>query len=181
MTKHGLLVIDVQNDYFKGGKMALHQPDKALRNIQQLEQDFSAKHLPIIYIQHINTKPNPTFFEADTEGVVLHSELAVQPESIIIEKHFPNSFFQTELQETLQQHDIDTLVICGMMTHMCVDSTTRAASELGYNPILIHDATATKALSFTGLDVDASDVQHALIASLTNFSTVMSTDEWLEL
>lgn len=50
MTKHGLLVIDVQNDYFKGGKMALHQPDKALRNIQQLEQDFSAKHLPIIYI-----------------------------------------------------------------------------------------------------------------------------------
>lgn len=68
-----------------------------------------------------------------------------------------------------------------MMTHMCVDSTTRAASELGYNPILIHDTTATKALSFTGHDVDASDVEHALIASLTNFSTVMSTDEWLEL
>ncbi|MFP4925606.1 isochorismatase family protein, partial [Staphylococcus pseudintermedius] len=102
------------------------------------------------------------FFEADTEGVALHSELAVQPESIIIEKHFPNSIFQIEHQETLQQQDIDTLVICGIMTHMCVDSTTRAASELGYNPIFIHDA---------------SDVQHALIASLTNFSTVMSTDE----
>ncbi|EIX2761941.1 cysteine hydrolase [Staphylococcus pseudintermedius] len=180
MTKHGLLVIDVQNDYFKGGKMALHQPDKALRNIQQLEQDFSAKHLPIIYIQHINTKPNPTFFKADTEGVALHSELAVQPESIIIEKHFPNSFFQTELQATLDQLEVDTLVITGMMTHMCVDSTTRAAAELSYNPVLIHDATATRNLTFNENNVQANDVQNAFISSLSNFSTVMSTDDWIK-
>ncbi|HAX9672329.1 TPA: cysteine hydrolase [Staphylococcus pseudintermedius] len=180
MTKHGLLVIDVQNDYFKGGKMVLHQPDKALRNIQQLEQDFSAKHLPIIYIQHINTKPNPTFFEADTEGVALYSELAVQPESIIIEKHFPNSFFQTELQETLDQLEVDTLVITGMMTHMCVDSTTRAAAELSYNPVLIHDATATRNLTFNENNVQANDVQNAFISSLSNFSTVMSTDDWIK-
>ncbi|PCF48802.1 cysteine hydrolase family protein [Staphylococcus delphini] len=181
MTKYGLLIIDVQNDYFSGGKMALHQPDKALTKIQHLKQDFSAKHLPIIYIQHINTKPNPTFFEADTEGVALHSELALQPESIIIEKHFPNSFLQTELQATLDQLDVDRLVITGMMTHMCVDSTTRAAAELGYHPVLIHDATATRTLTFNGNDVEASDVQNAFISSLTNFSTVMSTDKWLEL
>lgn len=180
MTKYGLLIIDVQNDYFSGGKMALHEPEKALHHIQQLEHDFKSKNLPIIYIQHINTQPNPAFFEKGTEGVALHSELLLQDDSIIIEKHFPNSFLQTELQATLNQLDVDTLVIAGMMTHMCVDSTTRAAAELGYHPVLIHDATATRTLTFNGYDVEASDVQNAFISSLSNFSTVMSTDDWIK-
>ncbi|PKW55841.1 cysteine hydrolase family protein [Staphylococcus pseudintermedius] len=180
MTKYGLLIIDVQNDYFSGGKMVLHEPEKALHHIQQLEHDFKSKNLPIIYIQHINIQPNPAFFEKGTDGVALHSELAVQPESIIIEKHFPNSFFQTELQATLDQLEVDTLVITGMMTHMCVDSTTRAAAELSYNPVLIHDATATRNLTFNENNVQANDVQNAFISSLSNFSTVMSTDDWIK-
>lgn len=72
----------------------------------------------------------------------------MQEQSIIIEKHFPNSFLETELLRTLEKLEIEQLVICGMMTQMCVDSTTRAAKELGFQPVLISDATATKDLIF---------------------------------
>lgn len=95
--------------------------------IRQLEHDFKPKNFPIIYIQHINTQPNSAFFEKGTRAVALHSELSLIDDSIIIEKHFPNRFFQTELQATLDQLNVDTLVTTGMMTHMCVDSTTSAA------------------------------------------------------
>lgn len=112
--------------------------------------------------------------------MALHSELSLQDDSVIIEKHFPNSFFQTKLQATLDQLEVDTLVITGMMTHMCVDSTIRAAAELGYNPVLIHNATATRNLAFNENNVQANDVQNAFISSLSNFSTVMSTDDWIK-
>ncbi len=60
--KQALLVIDIQNDYFKAGKMELVAPGKALKQINRLETHFSERNEPIIYIQHINYQPNPIFF-----------------------------------------------------------------------------------------------------------------------
>ncbi len=100
--------------------------------------------------------------------------------SIIVEKQYPNSFFQTTLQETLASMQVEQLVITGMMTHMCVDSTTRASNELGYHPILISDATATKDLTFDNRTVQAKDVQSSYLAALQNFAEVISTEEYLK-
>jgi nicotinamidase-related amidase len=133
--KQALLIIDVQNDYFKNGKMELVNPDDALAKINQLEDHFIHNNLPIIYIQHINPSA-AIFFQENTVGVALHPQLQVQDSSIIVEKHFPNSFVETELQEILKQHQVEQLVITGMMTHVCIDSGTRAAKELGYQPIV---------------------------------------------
>jgi len=66
-----------------------------------------------------------------------------------------------------------------MMTHMCIDSTTRASKELGYQPILISDATATKALTFEAHEIPAEAVQRAFLSALETFSTVMKTDDYL--
>ena len=66
-----------------------------------------------------------------------------------------------------------------MMTHMCIDSTTRASKELGYQPILISDATATKALTFEAHKIPAEAVQRAFLSALETFSTVMKTDDYL--
>ena len=60
--KQALIIIDVQNDYFKNGKMELDHPEKALENINRLENKFIELNLPIIYIQHINYRKNATFF-----------------------------------------------------------------------------------------------------------------------
>ena len=176
--KQALLVIDVQNDYFKNGKMELVGPDQALDKIKQLEQYFNEKDLPIIYVQHINP-PQASFFQENTEGVLLHPELSAGSDSLIVTKHYPNSFLETNLEELLKAHQIEQLVITGMMTHICIDSGTRAAKEVGYQPILIGDATATRDLNHNGKTVKAEDVQTAFLATLGIFASVQNTAEFL--
>lgn len=180
MTKQALIIIDIQNDYFKGGNMELFQPESALDNVLKLEERFKKDNQPIIYIQHINEDPNASFFVKDTEGVELRKELNPSEKDDIIIKHYPNSFLETNLQNKLKELDVELLVICGMMTHMCVDSTTRAAAELGYQPILIEDATATRSLEYGQNKVDAEQVQTSFIAALQAFAQVESTNTFLK-
>ncbi|WP_195935872.1 cysteine hydrolase family protein [Lactococcus lactis] len=178
--KQALLIIDIQNDYFEGGKNELYEPEKALLKVNQLEEKFLSEQKNIIYIQHIKDQINADFFEVGTIGSELHPNLKVQEDSIIIEKHFPNSFLNTSLEETLKKLSIDQLVICGMMTQMCVDSTTRAAKELGFQPILIADGTATKDLIFEDEKVLAENVQLSFLSALQNFAQVISTNKFLK-
>lgn len=179
--KKALLIIDVQNDYFKYGKMELHLPEKALIKINKLEDYFIKEKLPIIYIQHIKEQTNADFFERGTKGVLLHEKLKIDNSSIIVEKQFPNSFLKTNLKEILESLGIQQVIITGMMTHMCIDSTTRACKEYGYETILISDATATKSLIFKNHMVNAEKVQYSFLSALTNFAQVVTTNEYLNL
>ena len=179
--KQALLIIDVQNDYFPQGKMALHQPQMALENILRLRQQFRRLQLPIFYIQHINIRNNATFFLPDSHGVELHPQLlpiSTQTEWII-RKNFPNSFVQTDLLTQLQKQAVEQLVICGMMTHMCIDSTTRQAAELNFQPILIADACATRDLELNGETIPAKTVQHSFIAALSFFADIQFASQFL--
>lgn len=106
--------------------------------------------------------------------------MAVKKDALIIEKHFPNSFYQTDLEAKLRELNVEQLVITGMMTHMCVDSTTRAAAELGFQPILIGDATATRDLEVAEKKVAAADVQTAFLAALTSFAEVKPAADYLQ-
>lgn len=177
--KQGLLIIDVQNDYFEQGKMPLNHPNQALKQIKRLENYFEANRLPILYIQHIKEAADAGFFKRGTVGARLHPDLNVNEDSLIIEKHFPNSFDKTDLEKALKTMAVEQLVIIGMMTHMCVDSTTRASKELGYEPIVIADATATKSLAFNGREISAIDVQGAFLSALKNFAQVITATEFL--
>ena len=95
-------------------------------------------------------------------------------------KHSPNGFKNTELLEYLNSLNINDLVICGMMTHMCVDATTRAAKDYGFNGILIGDACATKDLEINGIVVKAEYVQNSFLAALNYFySSVKTTNQYL--
>lgn len=180
MTKQALIIIDIQNDYFKGGNMELFKPEATLENVLQLEQRFKKDNQPILYIQHINEDSNAGFFIEGTEGVELRNELNPSEKDDIIVKHYPNSFLDTNLQSKLKELDAEQLVICGMMTHMCIDSTTRAAAELGYQPILIEDATATRSLEYSENKVNAEQVQTSFIAALQAFAQVESTNTFLK-
>ncbi len=180
MKNTALLVIDVQNDYFDGGKKALHEPEKALHQIQLLLAQFRRQQQPIIHIQHVMLdRPNrpATFFIAGTEGVEIHPDIAPQANEVILQKHFPSSFAGTGLQEHLQQQGIEQLVICGMMTQMCVDTTTRAAFDLGYLVQVAIDATACPALRWAGTDIPADTVKTTVAAALHGtFANVAKTE-----
>ena len=179
MNKSALLIIDVQNDYFPGGKMALHEPEQALAKITELLQFYRQQQWPVIHIQHemYDRADRPaTFFLPHTEGQQLHPAVLPAENETLLIKHFPSSFAGTGLFEVLQQQQIKQLIICGMMTHMCVDTTTRAAFDLGFDVQFAIDATATKALTFSGNTIPADQVKTTVAAALHGtFAQVLNT------
>jgi nicotinamidase-related amidase len=164
-----LLLIDLQNDYFPGGSMELVGADNAVAQARTLVHAFRDRKLPIFHIQHIAIQPNATFFLPDTAGANIHAAVQPLPDEAVITKHFPNSFRETVLLEKLRAINISKLIVVGMMTHMCVDTTVRAASDLGFEVVLAQDGCATRALEFTGHRIEAEHVQLAYLAALNGF------------
>ncbi len=170
-----LLLIDIQNDYFPGGAMELVGSREAGERAAALLAAFRGKAMPLIHVQHVSTRPGATFFLPGTRGVEIHASVAPLPGETVIRKHFPNGFRETSLLDHLRGRRITDLVIAGMMTHMCVDTTVRAAFDLGFACRLAHDACATRSLAFGGATIAAADVHTAFIASLNGlFATVDS-------
>jgi len=164
--KTALLLIDIQNDYFPGGKMELDGSLEAGRCAQKVLAFFRERGLPLVHIQHISTRPTATFFLPETRGVEPHRTVKPLPGEMIIRKNYPNSFRNTGLPEWLKKNEINHLVLAGMMTHMCVDATVRAGFDLGFQCTVVYDACATKALAFGGLTVSPEQVQAAFLAAL---------------
>lgn len=177
-----LLIVDIQKDYFSGGRMELVGADTASEQARRILAFFRERKLPVFHVQHVSTRADAAFFLPDTEGVSIHDSVAPLSDEIVIRKHFPNSFRDTGLQEILQGKGIQTLVICGMMSHMCIDATVRAAFDHGYTCIVVHDACATRALSFSGVDIPAQHVHGAYMAALSAvYAKVLSADEVINL
>lgn len=163
--KKALIIIDMQNDYFKNGTMELNGIDEVLSQTNKLIKYAREQEYKIYFVQHFALKENATFFVPNTQGVKLHKDLDIQNE-MIIEKNYPNSFSNTSLKKELDNEHINNLIICGAMTHMCIDTTVRAAFDLGYKCELINDACATKDLIFKGEIVKADEVQKSYMSAL---------------
>lgn len=173
-----LLIIDIQNDYFPGGAMELVGSREASVQAGKLLQTYRRNGQRVIHMQHVSIRPGATFFLPNTDGVKIHPDVAPNEAETVIQKHYPNSFRETPLLEHLREHGITQLAIAGMMTQMCVDSTTRAAADLGFECLLAHDACATRSLSIGGATVSAQDVQIAFLAALNGlFAKVQSTED----
>jgi nicotinamidase-related amidase len=173
-----LVLIDIQNDYFPGGRMQLDgSPEASLKAGQALAL-FREKGLALVHIQHLSVRPDASFFIAGTDGVNIHANVQPAAGEMLIPKHYPNAFRGTSLLEQLKSKQIDHLVIAGMMTHMCVDATTRAAFDHGFQCTVLHDACATRALSFNTDTVPAQQVHAAFLAALAAvYAKVVGTDE----
>lgn len=163
--KQALLIIDVQNDYFPGGTCELHKPYEAEKKIQELIAESRSIGRPIVYIQHFN-QPDDFFFIEGTKGAEISERIRPEAQDKIIVKRFPNSFLETELDGYLKSIGAEELIVCGMMTHMCVDTTVRAAMDHGYKVTVVADACATMDLGFGGETIPAETVQKAFLASL---------------
>jgi nicotinamidase-related amidase len=177
-----LIIVDIQNDYFPNGKMELSNPEKAAANAAKILDWFRQNHKDhIFHVQHIASDPALGFFLPNTEGVKLNEAvLPLENESIII-KHFANSFLKTELESKLKEKGITKLVIVGMMTHMCIDATVRAAVDLGFETTLIEDACSTRDLSYQDKVIPADQVHYAFVSALNGmYANVMSTENFLQ-
>ena len=173
-----LIVVDIQNDYFDGGKNPLNNPIKAAKNARIALDIFRNNNLPIFHIQHINLQDGATFFLPNTIGNEINDIVKPTPNERIFIKHKPNSFFQTGLNEILEKNGINKIIICGMMSHMCIDTTVRAAKDYLYETLVLSDACTTKDLIWENRKILAEDVHKTFMASLQGtFATIIKTNE----
>ncbi len=182
--KNALLIIDVQNDYFVGGTHTLYQPEIAGENAGKLLKDAREKGIEVIHIQHIATNEGADFFLPNTYGAEINDCVKPLEDEKIIQKNYPNSFRETKLLSYLRALGIEDLVVCGMMTDVCVDATVRAAMDNGFNTTLIGDACATESRELYGKIVEAKDIHTGYLAGLTAlgglYANVMTTEDYLK-
>lgn len=180
-TNSALIVIDVQNDYFPGGRMTLSGANEAAENTRLLIEKSRKINMPVIHIQHIATQEGATFFLPNTQGAEIYASVKPIKNEKLIVKHYPNSFRETDLLKYLQSKNIKNLVFAGMMTHVCIDATVKAAKDFGFNCEVIADATATRDLEVNGQQVKAAEVQKALLAAMNfYYAEIGSTQEFLK-
>lgn len=173
MSKPGLIVIDLQNDYFPEGAFPLCNTEATLSASERAIAKARSKGIPVVLIQHVaNTaRGRAPFFNPGTTGVELHPRiLAAAPDAPVIVKHYADSFDQTDLQSTLQRLEVDELVVCGMMTQNCVTHTALSRSAEDYAKVtVLADACTT-----------VSEMLNAIaLSALSRRVTLSSVDDGL--
>jgi nicotinamidase-related amidase len=139
----------------------------------------AAAKVPVIVIQHTAPGPASPTFRRDTPAWELHPEIAQLPRNLLIEKHLPGSFTGTELEAWLRLEEIDTVAICGYMTQMCCDTTSRQAFHLGFGVEFLSDATGTLAFTTGAGSVTAEELHRAvLVTQSLRFAKVLSAADW---
>jgi nicotinamidase-related amidase len=168
MSDTAIVTIDIQMDYFPGGKFPLFRAHAAARKTAQVLAEGRKRGLPIFHVKHEGLDPKGRFLVAGTKGTELHADLGVPADGTepVIVKHLPDSFLGTELEESLRTIGITRVVWMGMMSWMCVDTTVRAAKAKGFDNLLVEDACAAGWLIHRGLPVFPWSSHRAFMAAL---------------
>ncbi|PRY14631.1 cysteine hydrolase family protein [Kineococcus rhizosphaerae] len=174
-----LLVIDIQLDYFPGGAYPLVAPEAAATAAGRVLEAARSEGWLVVHVQHHSVDGTP-FLVPGTEGAQIHPAVAPADDELVVTKHAPNSFLETGLQETLSGAGVDDLVVAGMMTSMCVDSTVRSAAERGFTVTVVADACAAPDLTLGASTVPGPQVHAAFLAALGGgFATVTDSEALL--
>jgi nicotinamidase-related amidase len=180
MPKRALVLIDIQNDYFPGGRWALSGIEAAADNAARLLATARAAGDLVVHVRHEFASADAPFFAPGSQGAQIHPKARNLEGEPVILKHHVNSFRETDLKALLDRHGVEEVVICGAMSHMCVDAGTRAASDLGYKCMVVHDACATRDQEFEGAVVPAAQVHAAFMAALGfGYARLVTTEEYV--
>jgi len=150
-----LVLIDIQMFYFKDGQMPLDNPEKASKNAEKILHTFRSEGMEVIHVRHEIGK-----------NAGIHPDVTPKEGEKVITKRRANSFAGTGLAAFLEKKGITHLVIAGMMTHMCVEATARAASDMGQQVTVASDACATRDITYRGETIPSRHVHLSTLASL---------------
>jgi nicotinamidase-related amidase len=135
-----LLVIDLQQGMFTAGAEP-HQGEAVLSRVAGLISRARDRGIPVLHVRHDGGAGDP--LERETPGWEIHPAVAPRPGEPVIDKTRCSAFYDTRLQDELQNRGIRRLVITGMQTEYCIDTSCRAARDLGYEVVLIKDGHTT--------------------------------------
>ncbi len=182
-ARSALILIDFQMEYFTG-KLPLPDGQRAVANAAKLVDWADRSSIPVVHVGHAAPSPVSPLFPSGSERIAFHPLVTPKPRHQCITKTLPSSFVKTRLDAWLRANAIDTLLICGLMTHMCVESTARNALSLGYKVLVPGDACATRDLpAYDGRSVVGhQDLQRASLTALADrFAEVMDSNAILNL
>ena len=180
MSKRALILIDIQNDYFDGGKWPLHGTDAAARNAARVLAAARQAGDTVVHVRHEFQGAEAPFFSAGSEGARIHASVQPLENEAVVLKHQVNAFRDTELKKLLDAAGIEQVTLVGAMSHMCIDAAARASADFGYVTTVIHDACATRDQVFESQQVPAAQVQAAYMAALAfAYADVVSTERYL--
>jgi len=138
--KKALVVVDVQMEYFPAGLYLQWDVERALDKTTKAIQHFREKGDLVIVVQHIAGQESPIFNPSGT-GIDIHpAVLAETVDAPIIVKAHADSFLNTNLNDVLQEHSIDSIVVCGIMTQNCVTHTAISSSAANYQVQVLAEA-----------------------------------------
>lgn len=172
MSATALLIIDVQDVMFSTPGYSLYDADNTVAAIQQLIASARETGTDIIYVQHTSEAEGHPLLK-DSKGWKIYEPVAPLPTDIVIEKTTPDSFRNTTLLQICQTLQVQNLIIAGMQTEFCVDTTVRRAFSLGFNVTLVSDAHST----FDTEVLPAKDIRAHHNRTLTRFGKVVPRAE----
>jgi nicotinamidase-related amidase len=176
MAQRALIVIDVQRDYFPGGAWALPDAERTLPAIVRLIERARSRGEPVAFIQHLTPPGSPVFAEG-TVGMDFAAGLGVGPGDAVFQKRHPSSFQGTGLADWLAQQAATELDVCGYMTQMCCDTTTREGYSRGLTMRLYSDATAARELTVEGVKLTHDTVHRVSLGALSRFAKILKHTE----
>lgn len=180
-ARTAVLAIDFQNEYFTG-KMPIPDGEAAMANARRLIERADATGMKVYHVQHVTPAGSPVFAE-DSASSDIHPAILPAANHSLVRKSSVSVFPTTDLDDQLKQTGIDTLIITGLMTHACVAGAARDAVPLGYNVIVVDDASATRDLDMAdGRTVTHDALHRAALASIDDtFGDVLTTGDILSL
>jgi nicotinamidase-related amidase len=165
-----LLIIDIQDFYFPGGKVPLVEPEAAAANAGKVLAAFRDAGKPVVHVRHD--------FEP---GGSIHQSVAPLEGEKVFTKTEVSCFNGTKVLAHLKEIGAERLVIVGMQTHMCLEAAARAAHDLGFEVTVVGDACATRDLAHGDRTVSAADVHASTLATLDRtYAKVVDTETFLD-
>lgn len=140
MKKSALIIIDMQVGAVEMTEPKFYALETVIHKLEKLIRKARIKGIPIYYAQHHNPNGFPEYGSSKWE---LISQIAPQDEDRIIHKTTPDIFLDTNLHLHLEEQEVKRVVIGGIQTAECVDTSCRRAFSLGYEVVLIKDGHTT--------------------------------------
>ena len=176
IPRAALIIIDVQKG-FDDPTLGNRNNQNAEANMAKLLNHWREHTRPVIFIQHISTSADSPFYPGKS-GIAFKDEITPQAGELIFKKNVHSAFIGTDLEGTLRRQNIQDVVIVGLTTDHCVSTTTRMASDLGFNTAIVSDATATFDREGPDGRVHAAEEVHqlALVNLHAEFALVLHTE-----
>ena len=179
-ARRALIVIDVQNDYDRGGNLEIEYPPFAetLPNVARAMDEAAANNVKVMVIKMLGA-PTGKVFRPGTPGADLHPEIARRARDHYIEKTLPSAFTGTDLEYWLRSRGIETVTVAGYMSHNCDMSTVVHALHMGFAVEFLSDAAGSLSYSNRAGEATAEEIHRVMsVVFQSRFAAVMTTAEW---